>query len=202
MKLRVCVALFSLAATTLYAADKPKPKPAPPAPSAQEKAAMEAMTKAATPGAEHKKLSTFAGTWDTTVTSWMAPGTPPAVSKGTSKNSMILGGRYLEQQFSGTFMGAPFYGVGHTGYDNVKKQYVGTWMDNFGTGVMETTGHADGDQAWKFSGTVPDPMTGKDSPVEEKLTIVDKDHHTLEMWSPGPDGKMFKMMEIKYARKK
>ena len=45
-------------------------------------------------------------------------------------------------------------------------------------------------------------MTGKDSPVEEKLTIVDKDHHTLEMWSPGPDGKMFKMMEIKYARKK
>ena len=48
----------------------------------------------------------------------------------------------------------------------------------------------------------PDPMTGKMTPMKEKLTIVDDDHHTFEMWMPGPDGKLFRMMEITYARKK
>ena len=41
-----------------------------------------------------------------------------------------------------------------------------------------------------------------DAPIEEKVTIADKDHHTMEMWSPGPDGRMFKMMEIVYTRHK
>jgi hypothetical protein len=49
---------------------------------------------------------------------------------------------------------------------------------------------------------MPDPVTTKDTPFEEKITLVDADHHTLEMWTPGPDGKMFKMMEIAYSRKK
>ncbi len=47
-----------------------------------------------------------------------------------------------------------------------------------------------------------DPMTGKVMPIEEKIVVVDKDHHMMEMWGPGPDGKMFKSMEIHYTRKK
>ncbi len=202
MKLRVCVALFSIAATTLYAADKPKAKPAAPAPSAQEKAAMEAMTQAATPGAEHKKLDAFVGTWKATVTSWMAPGAPPTISTGTAKSEWVLGGRYVQESFTGSFMNQPFHGLGYTGYDNVKKQYVGTWADTMSTGLMTSTGTMDGANSWKFAATMADPMTGKDTRVDQKMTVVDKDHHTFEMWSPGPDGKMFKMMEIKYERKK
>ncbi len=201
MRVRVCVALFSLAAAAaLSAADKPKTKA--PEPAAAEKAAMEAMAKAAAPGPEHKKLEQLVGTWDTTMTSWMAPGTPPSVSKGTTTNRWILGGRYLEQKVASEYMGQPFSGLGYTGYDNVKKQYFGTWMDNFGTGVMTSTGKMDGASAWTFSGTYTDPMTGKDSRFEEKVKVVDKDHHTFEMYGPGPDGKMFKMMEAKYTRKK
>ena len=45
-------------------------------------------------------------------------------------------------------------------------------------------------------------MSGKDTPFEEHLTISDTDHHTLEMYGPAPDGKMVKMMEINYSRKK
>ena len=201
MRLKICVALFSLAtAAALFAADKPKTKA--PAPSAEEKAAMEAMEKAAAVGPEHKKLDGLAGTWSATVTSWMAPGAPPMVSKGTSTNSYILGGRFLQEKFEGTFMGQPFNGIGYTGYDNIKKHYFGTWMDSMSTGMMTSTGSMDGANSWKYTGTMGDPMTGKDSPVESKLTIADKDHHTMEMWAPGPGGKMFKMMEIKYSRKK
>ncbi len=33
-------------------------------------------------------------------------------------------------------MGMPFEGMGIDGYDNLAKQYVSTWVDNMGTGIM------------------------------------------------------------------
>jgi len=199
MRLRVWVAAMALATTATVYADDPK---AAAAPSADEQAAMAAMMKAATPGEAHQKLNNMAGTWDTKVIMWMAPGAPPAESTGTSVNEWILGGRYMEQKFSGNFMGMPFNGLGYTGYDNVKKQYIGTWMDSISTGMMLSTGSAGAGNTWTFKGTTADPMSGKDMPFEEKVTVTDADHHMMEMWGPGPDGKMFKWMEIRYTRKK
>jgi len=163
---------------------------------------MEAMMKAGTPGAEHKVLDGMTGTWNAKVTSWMMPGADAMSMEGTSEHKWVMGGRYMEQRFSGTFMGMPFEGIGYTGYDNVKKQYWGSWMDNMSTGMMVTTGGPSSDGSWTFTGTMPDPMTGKDVKIEQKMKMVDADHHSFEMWAPGPDGKMFKTMEIAYSRKK
>jgi hypothetical protein len=171
--------------------------------SAEEKAMMEAWQKAMTPGPAHKQLDSMVGTWNTKVMSWMAPGAPPMETTGVSENRWILGGRWIEQRFSGSFMGQPFEGIGYTGYDNVAKQYVGTWMDNMGTGVMMSTGSAAADgKTYNFKSTMADPMTGKPMMIDEKITVVDADHQVMEMWNPGPDGKMYKSMEIQYSRKK
>ena len=163
---------------------------------------MEAMMNAATPGDAHKKLDVFVGTWDTTVTMWPTPGAPPMTSSGVSENRWIFGNRYLEQRFTGSFMGMPFEGLGYTGYDNVKKQYWGTWIDNMSTGMMVSTGTGSDAKSFTFTGSMADPMTGKDTTVEEKITVVDADHHVMEMWGPGPDGKSYKSMSISYARRK
>jgi hypothetical protein len=171
--------------------------------SAEEKAAMQAMQKAGSPNENHKMLDSMAGNWNAKVTMWMSPEAPPSVTKGTATNRWIMGGRYLEQKFSGNFMNMPFNGLGYTGYDNVKKQYWGSWMDNMSTGTMMVTGGTDDNgKNWKFTGTMADPMTGKDTPVEERVTVKNKNEHVWEMWSPAPDGKMFKGMEIVYTRKK
>ena len=167
-----------------------------------EAAMMEAMAKAATPGEAHKRLDAFAGSWTTKMTMWMAPGAPPASGEGTSENRWALGGRYLEQRFKGSFMGMPFEGLGYTGYDNVKKQYWGVWMDNMSTGTMLSTGWMPDGKTWLFSGTFADPMSGKDTRMEERITINSADQHTMEMWGPGPDGAMMKSMEIVFTRKK
>jgi hypothetical protein len=197
MKMKVWMALALLVACTSVVADEPK-KEMP----ADQKAMMEAMMKAMTPGEPHKLLDNMVGTFDAKVSSWMQPGAPPMVSTGTSVNSWILGGRFVEQKFAGSFMGQPFNGIGYTGYDNVKKQYWGSWVDTMSTGVMMSTGStSDNGKTWKFTASMPDPMTGKDAPMEERVTVTDKDHHLFEMWSPGPDGKMYKMMEIAYSRK-
>jgi len=168
---------------------------------AMDPAMMKAMMEAGTPGEPHKKLDTFAGKWDTKVTSWMVPGADPMTMEGTSETRWVMGGRYLEQKFSGSFMGMPFEGIGYTGYDNVKKQYWSTWMDNMSTALFASTGALDG-STWSFTGSSADPMTGKDMRADSKIMVADADHHTMEMWAPGPDGKMFKSMVMTYSRKK
>lgn len=170
---------------------------------AMDPAMMEAMMKAGTPGDPQKKLEAFAGTWETKMIAWMMPGAEPMMGTGTATNQMVMDGRYLEQRFDGSFMGMPFKGLGFTGYDNVKKQYWGSWMDNMGTAMMTTTGAlAEDGKTWTFTGMMADPMTAKDMRMDEKITINDADRHTMEMWAPGPDGKMFKNMEIVFTRKK
>jgi hypothetical protein len=211
MKIHVWVAAASIAVCSVAFADTKKDAPKPAAPAAaqqqqqmspQQQAEMEAMMKAMTPGPQHKMLDGMVGDWNAKVSMWMQPGAPPASSEGTSENRWILGGRYVEQKFNGSVMGQPFSGVGYTGYDNVKKQYWGTWIDSMSTSIMHSTGSTTDGKAWTFTSTMADPLTGKDAPVEERINVVDADHHVWEMWSPGPDGKMFKMMEITYSRKK
>ena len=178
---------FAISAAA-YAAEKQEKKAAAPP---DEKAAMEAMQKAATPGEAHKKLDAVVGTFDTKVKMWMDPSKPPEESTGTSENKWVLGNRYVEMQYQGTMMGQPFSGLGYTGYDNVTKKYVGTWMDTMGTGIMNTSGQADkSGKTMKMTGSVADPVSGKMMKMTEKMTVKDNDHHSFEMWGPGPDGKI------------
>jgi len=167
-----------------------------------EKAMMEMWAKVGAPGEPHKALEVMVGTWDTKVSSWMQPGAAPMASTGVSENTWTLDNRFIEQRYEGEFMGQPFKGVGYTGYDNVKKKYVGTWMDNMSTSVMVMTGTSDATgKTMTFTGTMDDPMTGKPKAMKEVVKIVDANKHTFEMWAPGPDGKAFKMMEIEYLRR-
>ena len=190
----------AVSAAALAAADEAK-KPAGRAAAMDEKAMMEAWIKVATPGDGHKWLEPVIGGWDTKISMWMAPGTPPRQSTGTADHKWVLGGRFVEQRYEGSFMGQPFSGVGYTGYDNYKKKYVGTWMDTMGTMIMVSQGDAAG-KTLTMSSTIDDVITGKATAVKSEIKIVDADHHTMEMWGPDPTGKSFKTLEIQYTRKK
>lgn len=179
------------------AADAPK-KDAPPM---DDKAAMEAMAKAAAPGDAHKKLEPLAGSFEVKSKSWMDPSKPPEETTGSTTRKWILGNRYLQEDYTGSFMGQPFSGMGIQGYDNVTKHYVSTWMDTMGTGIMNSTGTLSG-KTIKFNGTMVDPVSGKSGKYTMNLVIADNDHHSLDMWGPGPDGKNVKWMELSYTRKK
>jgi len=188
--------------TTATDSNPDKTKGAP-AGAPDEKAMMAAMAMASTPGEQHKKLAALAGTWDVKVKMWMKPGDPPAESSGTATRSAILGGRYLEEKFDGTFMGQPLQGMGMTGYDNVTKKYVASWADTAATGILQTTGSMDkAGKTLTMTGSMADPVTKKSSVFREKITMTDDDHQTFEMWDAGADGKNHKIMEINYTRKK
>jgi hypothetical protein len=168
--------------------------------SAQTEAEMKAWQEYMTPGEVHKMLQKSEGTWNGEITMWMAPGQEPTKSKGTAKNEMILGGRYLQGVNKGDFMGMPMEGISLTAYDNAKKKFYSTWIDNFGTGIMTMEGTWDAKKkAIHFKGTMTDPMTGKDVKVRETFTFIDDNTQFMEMWMES-NGKEFKSMEIKYTK--
>jgi hypothetical protein len=168
----------------------------------KQKAAMEAWQKASTPGPQHQKLADMAGTWDVTIKSFEGGG-EPQVSKGKAMRKMIFGGRYLHEDYKGTYMGQPFDGMGLTGFDNVLKQFTTVWIDSMSTGVGVGTGEMDSEgKVLKTSVTYSDPMTGKATTMRQVLKMESKDLETFEMYGPGPDGKEVKMMEMTYKRVK
>ena len=191
----VAVTLF--VAANVFAADAPK------AGAADQQAMTEKMMKAAAPGPQHEMLKKMAGEWNAKVTSMMDPSQPPQVENSTSTLTMLMDGRYCQEVASGQMMGQPFSGMGITGYDNVLGKYVSTWIDNFGTGIMTSTGTADASgKVIRWIGTMSDPMTGKVSKERMVTTIVDDDHHTFEMYgTPRGAKKEMKVMTIEYSRK-
>jgi hypothetical protein len=171
-----------------------------------EKAMMEAMMKAATPGAAHKKLNFFAGSWECTVKMWADPSKPPSESPATADFKWILGGRYLEEKVAGTFGGMKFEGMALIGYDNIQKRYHLTWIDNFGTGVETAHGKVSDDgKTFTFIGQSTDPLTGKKIKSRDVQKIMDNDNYVSEMFrtiDAGGKEMDVKVMEITCTRKK
>ena len=168
----------------------------------EQKAAMEAWMKVATPGEGHKVLEPMVGSWNVRMTMWQAPDGPAQVSQGVSEDAWVLGGRFVRETVHSEINGMPFDGLGYTGYDNFKKQYVGSWMDTMGTMMMTMTGSADpSGKVITATSAMDDVTTGKKITVREVTTIVDANKHVFEMFGPGPTGTEFKMMEAVYTRK-
>jgi hypothetical protein len=171
--------------------DAPKTDPA-------HDAMMAEMMKYAAPGPNHAKLKTMEGKWKAVVKSWFAPG-EPTVSEGTSENRLVLGGRYLEQEFKGTMMDQPFEGYGLTGYDNKKNVFTTLWVDNTSTSMMNGNGSLD--ESGKEI-TVKGVMDGPaGTPIDYKTVtrIVDETKHVFSMYGI-MEGKEQLMMEITYTK--
>jgi hypothetical protein len=154
-----------------------------------------------TPGKEHQAFAKLNGDWVYTAKMWMDPAAEPQPFNGTAVFEMLLGGRYSQMKVKGDMMGMEFNGIGVTAYDNGKKVYISTWIDNFGTGLMYMEGKYD--EATKkivFLGKGYDPMSGKDMEMKETIKIVDDNNCEIEMFNV-VDGKEFKSMEMKYTRK-
>jgi len=173
------------------------------APSAHQQAMMEAWKKAATPGSNHTLLATLTGQWDFTTKMWMAPGAPPETSTGTALYTPLMGGRFIQGEYKGTFGGMTFQGLGLTGYDNVAKHFTATWADNMGTSIMLMTGKYDpATKTFTYKGDMDDVMKpGTKVKVRQTVKVLSDDAHVME-WYELRGGKESKTMEISYTRQK
>lgn len=165
-------------------------------------AEMQEMMALAGPGPEHKFLEQLVGNWNTESTFWMDPSQPPATALGKATSKLIMGGRFLQSELSGDFMGMPFQGLGIDGYDRVQEKFVSVWMDNMGTMIMQMYGSLDrsGKVLTMFCEYI-DPMTRKSAEMKTVTTILSDKEHKFEYFTKGPDGKFFRGMEMFYTRR-
>ena len=171
-------------------------------PAVDKEAMMAQIKERTTPRAEHKVLEGMAGSWTYETKFWMSPEAQPEASKGSSKNAIILGGRFLKEESEGTWNGEPFLGTGYTGFDNVKGEYVSVWIDSVATGIMHSSGQYDeAKKTFAYNAIGSCPMTGeKDMKMRLETVLTDKNHYTMSGYRMGPDGAEFKGMEIAYTR--
>ena len=161
--------------------------------------AMKAWQEYMTPGPMHELLAKGVGEWKTEIKSWMDPNMPPSVTEGKSVCESILGGRYFQTVETSKFMDMPFEGHGLFGYDNATKKFFGTWIDNFGTGVMNTEGTYDeATKTFNYTGSGVGP-TGEYK-VREISKYIDDDHSHFEMYMTEGEKPEMKTMEIEYTR--
>jgi hypothetical protein len=172
-------------------------------PTASQQAMMEAWQKAATPGMNHKLLANLGGQWNFATKMWMEPGAPPETSTGTAVYTPLMGGRFLQGDYKGTFGGMAFQGLGLTGFDNVAQQFTTTWADNMGTSITFMTGTYDpATRTFLYRGDMDDVMKpGTKVKVRQTVKVLSDDSHLME-WYESRGGKEMKTMEIAYTRQK
>lgn len=195
--IRMLAALFALATLPAFAQEAE----APPQMSPEEAAMMAAYQNAGTPGAPHEALAKTAGTYDLAIRSWNAPGAEPVASTGTATRSMALGGRVMVEEMQSEMYGQPFTGHGMHGYDNVTGKHWSTWNDSMSTGLMVAGGTCDEAGACTFTGSWNDPVTKGEVKARMTTKWTSPTVEVFEMYTPGPDGKEMKMMEITYTKR-
>ena len=171
---------------------------------------MKQMMEMAKLNENHKLLSSMDGSWSYKVKFWMNgdPNSKPEESTGTAVRKSVMGGRFTMMDVTGKMKmpGADgkmkdfeFKGQGTDGYDNAKKKFVGTWMDNMGTGIMMSEGDYDpSTKTFNYTGEYQ-MAPGMKQQIREVVKLTDKDHMTFE-WYENHGGKEVKTMEINYTR--
>lgn len=179
--------------------------------SAQEQKAappdMDAMMKQwkvlSTPGENHRKLGFFVGKWRTESKLWpMGPGTEPTVTTGSSEKKMLLGGRFLEEEFTGELMGMRMTGIGLTGYDNYAKKYLSFWFDDMNTTVTTMEGSFDRDgKVLTMYGKADEWTTGELGKTIKYVTrIVSPESFVFEIHDMSSGEQGMKVIEVTYTR--
>lgn len=174
-----------------------EPTPPPMDSAAMAKAWMDYMT----PGDMHKWMASADGNWSGEVKSYMSPDAPPTVSTATINSKMVMGGRYQQQTFKGNMNGMPFDGISMLAYDNAKKEFVNTWIDNMGTGITVLRGKMDeASKTLTLEGKMTDPGTGQENNTRQVVKFPDANTQTMEMYCDY-QGKEMKMMEMTMKKK-
>ena len=157
----------------------------------------------AAPSEEHAMLLPLVGTFAATVKIWMGPG-EPQVTTGEMTSSMDLGGRFLNQSYKGNPDEGPFpdfEGRGFMGYNKTDGVWEAVWIDSASTVLQVERGSVDeAGKVWTMKGEMTNPQTGQPITKRSVITVIDDDHHSMEMFFEGEEGEM-KGMEIQYERR-
>lgn len=164
---------------------------------AQQRPGDSGMLRATQPGEHHKQLDSLVGEWEVEIRFRYGAGLERE-AKVTSTAKWVLGGRFIEKEYR--ISGSEF--LEYLGYDNHKKKFIGTKMDNMDTGILFTEGAISGDgKTITLTGTRTDPLTGTTGDLRTVIVMTDRDHYTVEWYQTGQNGKEERVVLMNHTRR-
>ena len=151
------------------------------------------------PTNEHARLAPFAGAWEGAITTWFDPSTPPEESRTRASIELVLGGRFLRVQYTGTVTGKAHAGEMLLAYEKDEKRYSLAWIDSFhtGTALMVSIGDATPDGAISVLGSY---AAGEERWGWRTVLRAEPDDLVLEAFNVAPDGKEYPAVRTRFRR--
>jgi hypothetical protein len=159
-------------------------------------AAMQEMMKRMMPGDGHTIFARMAGKWTNTIKIWSStsPTAPPIESTSQSESKLILGGRFVQEEASGSVMRMPMQRMSILGYDNLTKVYTLIFYSNMETATNIATGKLEADgKTLTLRGEFQEPQ-GKYG-FKNIVRMESDDVHIFESYRVMPDGTELKLIE-------
>jgi hypothetical protein len=157
---------------------------------------MQAMMKRMMPGEGHRMFARMVGKWRGTMRVWNSsqPDAPPVESTTESESRLVLGGRFVLEEASGTLMRMPMQRMSVLGYDNALEQYTLIFYSSFETATNIASGTANPEgNVITLRGEFDEP--GGKAPFKNVIRFANDDVHDFESYKILPDGKELKLVE-------
>lgn len=162
---------FATVPASARAARTQDPQPLPPPPPA---AALQRAHQLAQPGERHALLQRLVGEWDVTVRTFR-DGAGPVAGRGRMQGKAILGGRYVQLDFTYELAGASVAAVQVLGYDALLERFTSSWRDTLTTWPLECDGAPS--PSWRdgmvLAGRIVDPADGSAQPCRIEIELGD-----------------------------
>jgi hypothetical protein len=150
------------------------------------------------PVEQHRQLAMLEGSWEGEEFLSPSPWGPGGPAKGVYKNTLILDGFYLMQEYEEVKDGKVIYkGHGLMGFDPASGDFLWYWFDNQGMFSPVARGHWQDPKTLVFES--PSPVTG--GLVRSFFVFVGKDDLEFNMMSSVDQGVTWKpSLQSRYRR--
>jgi hypothetical protein len=156
------------------------------------------------PGEGQKFLEKFVGDWEVAKAFYPGSGGAPARQKGTCRQTMIHGGRFLQSDFTFEGRGGKTTGTGLIGFEPASGTFTSVWTDSRATRMSfrKSEGKFDGEQIVLYSAAL-----GGGAPRERRrsrtVTRLEDEGRRIvhRQYAAGEGGKERLVMELVLTRK-
>jgi len=164
------------ASAATHAARVQDPQPLPASPPAD---ALQRSHQLAQPGARHALLQRLVGEWDVAVRT-LRDGAQPVAGRGRMQGTAILGGRYVQLDFTYELGGAAVAASQVLGYDALRERFTSSWRDTLTTWALECEGAPS--PSWRdgmtLTGRIVEVADGSAQPCRIEIDLGDFEHIT------------------------
>ena len=151
----------------------------------------------------HSRLSRLVGEWEGIAKTWFEPGKIADESPVRGTMQLILNGRFIMHEYTGSLSDKPLEGLAIYGYHLELEKFQCAWIDSFhnGTAIMFSEGKK-GEDSFKMLGSYAyvTPEMEQHWGWRTEIDILNDDEVVITAYNISPEGEETKATETRYKK--